>query len=339
MIASMPKVLLHVHMETTRRLNRQNNQDLFAQHPHLADDHSSRQFFESFTTLPDEHRAQYSPKLLTALVFQVLTDEIPSNVAYVEFRYHPVRWIRAGLQFSEIFSAVHEGMAQAYQEQGVMGGSIVCVRRGTSPDFVESLLRAVAKLHPSGLVGIDLAGDELEYPDVSMFRDSFKLAKELGLGVTVHAGEFGDADSIWRAIRDLGATRIAHGLSALADSSLIDHMVSKRVMIETSLTSNLWLHAVQSLDHHPLLKLRQLGIPLSINTDNPLLLGTNMNIEFEKAMSRCGLSFFDLEEITNQSIELSFASPDAKRALKSRMCTWWDDSSNVEKAISHRTPK
>lgn len=319
MLSSFPKILLHVHTEATRRLNRRLGFTVASQYSNLVNNPSAYEFYQSYKETPKNHGKFYSTNLISSLIFELLIEEASNNVLYTEFRYNPMRWLEAGLGLEEIFSAVRSGMIKAQQYSSMLSGSIICFRRGTSLNLVNSIIDEIARLQPPELVGIDLAGDELTYPHLSSLQDSFRYLKSLGLGICVHAGEFGGPENIWEAIVHLGADRIGHGLSATKDPVLIGYLIKHHIMLEISISSNLWLNAVHNIDEHPIRFLNEQGVLLSINTDIPVLIETNMAREFELANKALGFSIGDLKSITKNSNEKSFATQSTKKSLEERL--------------------
>lgn len=319
MLSSLPKILLHVHTETTRRLNRRLGITVASQYSNLVNNPSANEFYQSYKETPKNHGQFYSKSCISSLVLELLLEEVPNNVLYTEFRYNPMRWLEAGLSLEEIFSAVRCGMVKAQRCTNMLSGSIICFRRGTSLNLVNSVIEEIARLKPPELVGIDLAGDELTYPHLDSLQDSFRYLKTLGLGICVHAGEFSGPENIWEAIVYLGADRIGHGLSATKDPILIEYLIKHNIMLEISLSSNLWLKAVHILEEHPIRFLNEQGVLLSINTDIPVLIQTNMTRELEIANQEFGFSFNDLKSIIKNSNKKSFASQSTKRILEERL--------------------
>ena len=158
---------------------------------------------------------------------------------------------------------------------------------------------------PPAFVGLDLAGDETGFPFEEPFADLFVAARSAGLGITVHAGEFGGSQHIWRAIDVLGATRIGHGLSAVGDKSLLRRLAAEKILMEVSLTSNSYLGAVGDGSRHPITTFAEQGVPFSLNTDVPLHSGATLADECEAARSALGLSVEEVRSI--QDVARGFA--------------------------------
>jgi adenosine deaminase len=118
------------------------------------------------------------------------------------------------------------------------------------------------------IVALDLAGDEAKFPP-KLFTEHFKRGRDAGWQVTVHAGESAGPESVWDAVRLLGATRIGHGVRAMEDDALVDFLLEKRIGIEANLTSNVQTSTVPDLASHPLRDMLARGLLASINTDDP----------------------------------------------------------------------
>jgi adenosine deaminase len=129
------------------------------------------------------------------------------------------------------------------------------------------------------LVGIDLAGDEINYP-AERFAPVFQWAKGQGLHITIHAAEAGQASNIHEAIQLLGADRIGHGVRAWEDASVMDELIKTQVALEMCPTSNLHTGVITNLAHHPLSTYQKLGIRVTINTDDPSISNTSLTDEY-----------------------------------------------------------
>jgi len=164
------------------------------------------------------------------------------------------------------------------------------------------------------LVGLDLAGDEVNYP-ASWFKDHFAKARDIGWAITVHAGESAGAESIWQAIRDLGASRIGHGVRAIDDPALMDTMLENRIAIETNLTSNLQTMTVPDLTQHPAREFLERGLLVTLNTDDPGISGIDLPYEYNVAAPAAGLSQDQIRRAQRNALEAAFLSEEEKTAL------------------------
>jgi len=168
--------------------------------------------------------------------------------------------------------------------------------------------------HRDHLVGIDLAGDELKFP-ASLFQEHFKRARDEGLEITVHAGEVGGPESVWAAIRELGATRIGHGIRSVEDPALVDYLGEHRIGLEISMTSNVHIGAVDSYEQHPARLILEQGLLANLNTDDPAISGIDLQHEYEVAAPRAGLIPQMTRQAQANALEMAFLPEEEKRTL------------------------
>ena len=180
------------------------------------------------------------------------------------------------------------------------------LNRDSSEQFVEEVRDVLTAGLPPSFVGIDLAGDEIKYCDVSKFVPAFSEARASGLGATVHAGEFGGPESIWRAIDELGAVRIGHGLAARSDPALMSRLAKERILLEISITSNIALGAVTASTRHPVCTFYDRGIPVSFNSDVPLHTGYGLADELRAATVLLGGAA--VRELQHAASDYAFSS-------------------------------
>jgi adenosine deaminase len=168
--------------------------------------------------------------------------------------------------------------------------------------------------HRDHLVAIDLAGDELKF-SADLFREHFRRARDAGLKITVHAGEVGGPESVWSAIRELGATRIGHGIRSLEDPALVDYLREHRIGLEVSITSNVHIGAVDNYAVHPVRQLFESGLLVCLNTDDPAISGIDLRHEYEIAAPRAGLDPVMTRQAQANALEMAFLADDEKRKL------------------------
>jgi aminodeoxyfutalosine deaminase len=172
-----------------------------------------------------------------------------------------------------------------------------------------------------GLVGFGLGGSERGFPR-SMFRDQFDRARAAGLRSVPHAGETAGPESIWDALVSLGAERIEHGIAAVHDQRLREHLIEHKIALDICLTSSVALRVVPDLDQHPIRELVAAGVPVTINTDDPPMVGTDLNTEYAIAGRLLDLDDRGLTELALRAVEASFASPETKAGLRSEISSY-----------------
>jgi adenosine deaminase len=168
--------------------------------------------------------------------------------------------------------------------------------------------------HRDDFVGLDLAGDEANYPG-DLFVEHFRRAREAGWQITVHAGEAAGTESIWQAIRGLGAVRIGHATRVLEDPALVDTMLEHQIGVEANLTSNVQTSTVASYEAHPLKAMLEAGLLATINSDDPGISNITLPYEFEVAAPKAGLSDKQIEQAQKNALRLAFLSEGEKSTL------------------------
>jgi aminodeoxyfutalosine deaminase len=165
-----------------------------------------------------------------------------------------------------------------------------------------------------GVVALGLAGTEAGYPPEA-FEPWFDRARAAGLHSAPHAGETAGPDSVWGAIRALGAERLGHGVRAVEDPRLIEYLVEHRIGLEVCPTSNIQLGVYPSLAQHPLPRLHAAGVVLTVNTDTPAIFDTTLTGELELLQSAFDLDPEAIQQIMLNAFAASFLAPDEKQEL------------------------
>ncbi len=240
------------------------------------------------------------------------------GIDYVELRFSP--WFMAepnGLDPSGVVEAVADGVEAGARDFGVQAKLIGILSRTYGPDVCQKELDALLR-HRDRLAAIDLAGDEINWPG-DLFVAHIRQAQEAGLHVTIHAGESAGAENVWQAVRDLGATRIGHGVRSIDDPALLDYLAEYQIGIESSMTSNLQTSVVPDYASHPLRTFLERGLLASINTDNPGISGIDLRYEYEVAAPAAGLTSDHTRQAQRNALAIAFLSEDERAALTQQM--------------------
>lgn len=223
------------------------------------------------------------------VAYENVEDALNEHLDYVELRFSP--WFMASahrLDPAAVVEAVTEGIAQGIAEFGVPVKLIGILSRTFGPDICFQELEALLSCRDK-LTGLDLAGDEAGFP-ARLFERHFRIARDAGLQITVHAGEAAGPESIREAIDILGATRIGHGVRAINDPDLMDELAGRNIGIECCLTSNVQTSTVESYASHPLRTFLERDLLATINTDDPGISNITLDHEFEIAAPLAGLT-------------------------------------------------
>lgn len=252
------------------------------------------------------------------VAYENIEDAARNGLHYVELRFSP-RYMAMTHQLpvagvvEAVIAGVNEGCKAFHVEARLIG----IMSRTFGETACEEELNALLA-HRDGITALDLAGDELGFPG-HLFLNHFTRARDAGWRITVHAGEAAGPESIWQAIRDLGAERIGHGVKAVQDPALMDYLAEKRIGIESCLTSNIQTSTVPSLALHPLKIFLEHGVLASLNTDDPAVQGIDIQHEYHVAAPAAGLSPQQIRQAQINGLEMAFLSDSEKQALKARV--------------------
>ena len=247
--------------------------------------------------------------------YENVLDAAAEGLDYVELRFSP--WFMSephGLDPEGVVEAVVDGVRQGNAETPNTRANLLGIISRTYGAAVGMQELRALLTYQDDIVGLDLAGDEANYP-AEMFREHFKLARDAGWGITVHAGESAGPESVRRAIEDLGAQRIGHALSINQDPELVAMMLERRIGIEANLTSNVHTNSVPSYAAHPLKGWLEMGLLATINTDDPGISPVTLREEFEVAAPLAGLTAADTRRAQENAVTVAFLSAEEKQAL------------------------
>jgi adenosine deaminase len=251
------------------------------------------------------------------VAYENVLDAAAEGIDYIELRFSPLFMSGPhGLDPAEVTAAVVAGIQQAAAESGIRANPVGILSRTFGPELAYQELDALITQREA-IVGLDLAGDEANYPG-ELFVEHFKIAREAGWGITVHAGEAAGPESVWQAIRELGATRIGHAVRALEDPELVDYMREQHIGIEANLTSNVQTSTVPSYAAHPLKAMLEAGLLATINSDDPGISNIDLPHEFNVAAPKAGLSDEQIRQAQANALELAFLSDQDKQVLRAR---------------------
>ncbi|MFK3659329.1 adenosine deaminase [Scandinavium sp. NPDC088450] len=248
------------------------------------------------------------------VAYENIEDAARNGLHYVELRFSPgYMAMTHGLPVAGVVEAVIAGVQQGCKDFPVKANLIGIMSRTFGETACEQELNALLA-HRDSITALDLAGDELGFPG-SLFLNHFNRARDAGWRITVHAGEAAGPESIWQAIRELGAERIGHGVKAVEDPALMDFLAEQRIGIESCLTSNIQTSTVPTLTRHPLKTFLEHGVLASLNTDDPAVQGVDIIHEYEIAAPAAGLSAVQIRQAQINGLEIAFLSAQEKQAL------------------------
>ncbi len=247
--------------------------------------------------------------------FEAVQDAASDGQSYVEIRLGPGTHARPNLSVLEVLEAVCEGVAEATSATGIRAGVIACMLRHEPQNLVEDIARAAVGLASSGVVGLDVAGDELLYPSLDRFAPLYALARDAGLGLTAHAAEAGPGSAAREAVESLGVSRIGHGSHIADDRELLDWIRGQGVTVEVCPTSNVLTGAAPSLAEHPVHAFVKAGIAVALGDDNPENTGVRLSEEAHRLVTDGGLRADVVASFARDAIDAAFCSDAVRRDL------------------------
>lgn len=252
------------------------------------------------------------------VAFENIEDAARNGLHYVELRFSPGYMAMAHqLPVAGVVEAIIAGVREGCKTFGVEARLIGIMSRTFGEAACLQELDALLA-HRDHITALDLAGDELGFPG-SLFLSHFNQARDAGWRITVHAGEAAGPESIWQAIKELGAERIGHGVKAVEDRALMDYLAEHRIGIESCLTSNIQTSTVASLANHPLKTFLEHGIIASLNTDDPAVQGVDIIHEYTIAAPAAGLTREQIRQAQINGLEMAFLSNEEKRTLREKV--------------------
>jgi adenosine deaminase len=317
------KAELHVHLEGTappaliRRIAERNGLELpdglFA----APDRFAYSDFLDFLDTYDKAASVIRTAEDYRDITYEYLLGCARESAIYVELTASPDHAKLVGLTDEEHIDGIARGIDDAREESGIEGRILIsCVRNFGVESAVKVARYAAERPHPY-IVGFSMAGDEANYPAAD-YVEAFEIAASGGLGCTVHAGEWAGAESV-RSALDLPVTRIDHGVRAIEDPRLVEALAERRTILDCCPTSNVVLGIYPSYEEHPLPRLREAGIRVTLGSDDPPYFGASIGREYEICREHFDYADDDLRAITGTAIEAAFCEPALKETLKEKM--------------------
>jgi adenosine deaminase len=335
LIAEMPKVELHLHIEGAIPL------ETLLQLIHRKEPHSTIQTlndlrkkftYSDFANFIDIWR--WKDTFITDerdfedIAYQVLSELHKQQVMYVEAFYAPGGYLqRANFSVQGITESLIAGKEKAFRDFGIQSELIIDLIRDHGPAKGIDYLDAVTSYLGKGVIGIGLGGSEQRFP-AEAYAEVYHEAKARGFRVVAHAGEAAGADSIWAAVEHLGVERIGHGVRAYEDPQLMALLRERQIPLEMCVLSNVKTGVCQSIVAHPIKDYFEQGLLVTVNSDDPTLFNTSLNQEYMVLAQQLGFTIRDLQQISLNGINASFMSDGRKEILRSQFHQQWQQQNN-----------
>ena len=321
---SMPKVELHLHHEAAappsfiRGLAKEKNIDISG----IFDEAGNYVYrdFDHFLKVYDAACLPLqTPQDFHRLTLAALEETASHGVIYCETFVSPDFCGGGDLDaWRDYLAAMKDASEEAGRQFGIVHKTIVTCLRHLGPEQAKPVARCAAETMGDYLVGFGMAGAEM-MGRPGDFAYAFDMAREAGLNLTCHAGEWGSADMVEDTIRDLRVSRIGHGINAIRDAALVEQIAEQEIVLEVCPGSNVVLNAVQNWASHPIKQLREAGVKVTVSTDDPPFFHTTMTKEFENLNKTFGWDEEDFKELNDTAIEAAFCDEDTRAEIKKRL--------------------
>jgi len=327
----MPKAELHLHLDGSLRvataldLARTRGVDaprdwtgmsraLIAPMP-CADQAQLLEAFELPIALMQDEEA------LERITRELVETKAADNVRYMEIRWGPLLHVAGGVPLADGIAAVCAGAAAAAALTGTVVRLICTALRSHEPAENLVLAETAVRFRDQGLTGWDLAGPEAAFPDPAQHAAAFEAARAGGLRITLHAGEWGGAAQVRRALA-MDPERIAHGPGTIDDPALCAELASRGVTLDLCPTSNVQAGIVDGLAAHPLARLHRAGVPVTLSTDDTTVSDITLSEEYANALEAIGLTVPELWAIDRHALDVAFADGATLTPLRDAFGAW-----------------
>jgi aminodeoxyfutalosine deaminase len=327
-IAGLPKAELHVHHVGS--VSPRIVAELAARHPdsrvpadptRLAEYFTFRDFahfVELYLSVVDLIRGPDDVRLIT---YEIAREMAAQNIRYAELTVTPYSSTSRGIPVEAFIEAIEDGRVAAARDHAVTLRWIFDIPGEMGLPAAEETVRIAVDHGPDALVAFGLGGPEVGVPR-PQFKDVFDRARAAGLPSVPHAGETTGPDTVWDAVRHLGAVRIGHGTSSTRDAALLTHLAERGIPLEVCPTSNVATRAVAHIEAHPLRQMVEAGVTVTINTDDPPMFGTTLNREYEIAAKLLDLDETGIAALSSVAVTASFLPVEAKSELLAEIAAY-----------------
>ena len=319
-IAGLPKAELHVHhvgSASARIVS-----ELAARHPGVvpSDPDELRRFYEFrdfahfievYLAVVDLIRTPADVRLLTYEVAREMADQ---QIRYAELTCTPYTSVIRGIPIEAYTEAIEDARVAAERDFGLVLRWIYDIPGEAGVPSADATIEYALNHRVDALIGFGLGGPEVGVPR-PQFQPHFDAARAAGLRSVPHAGETTGPETIWDALRLLGAERIGHGTTAVEDPTLLAHLAETGIPLEVCPSSNIATRAVAAIADHPIVAFRDAGVTVTVNSDDPPMFGTSLNREYEIAAELLGLDEAGVADLARTAVRASFAEEPVKATV------------------------
>lgn len=309
----MKKIELHVHLDGSVRPSTVSeilNLDLDYVKKNMVVESNNEDLSCYLTKFDLPVRAMQTKDNLKRIAQELALDLASDNVIYAEVRFAPQKHTLNGLSLDDVVLSVLDGLKSV---NTIKTNVILCMMRDDSFNKNKEVIDICKKYLNKGIVAIDLAGDEKRFKTKD-YKALFDIAKEKKIPFTIHAGEVDNYQSVKDAI-SFGAKRIGHGINIIENDEVIKEVIKNKITLEICPTSNVQTKAVKSYDNHPIKKLYEKGVLVTINTDNNTVSNITLSKEYELLEKYFNFTKKDFYNFNKNAVNASFINDNEKEIL------------------------
>jgi len=319
---SLPKVELHHHLDCSlsykvvSRLSPGTSEEDYRRV--FIAPRKCRDLAQCLTHATPAVKLMQSEESLRLVVEDVFEQLAADRLIYAELRFAPLLHLEQGLSPEAVVATVDKAVERGIEKTGIEARLILCTLRHYTREQSMETVRLVERFRGSRAVALDIAGDEAAFP-LAPHKPAYDYARERGIFATAHAGEGAGSGSVWETMRELGPSRIGHGVRSAEDPQLIAELKEREIHLEVCPSSNVQTSMYDTLKRHPVDRLYRAGVPLSINTDSRTMTGTTLAREYrelERAFAWVEADFF---KCNFAAIRAAFLPAEVKQRLQSRL--------------------
>ncbi len=263
-----------------------------------------------------------SPRAVERIACEICEDAAKDNVIYLEARFAPVLQATRDFPMEEVVDCAVRGIERGQAMFGVEARLILCCYRSESPASSLETVRIAKRYMGRGVVGVDFAGDESRF-DARPHYPAFRLAQKYDIPITIHAGEACGPERVREAVERMGARRIGHGIHSIDDPRVLDMLRRRRITLEVCPTSNVQTCVAPGYRRHPLRRLAEAGIAVTVNSDDPGVSNITLSHEYRVAVEKCGLTRSTLAASVRRACDAAFCDEATRIRIRNATDRAW----------------
>lgn len=308
-IQKLPKIELHLHLDGSVRI--ETAKELLGYNPEEdMISRNSKSLKEYLTKFDIPIKLMQTKENLERIAKELGEDLVKDNIIYAEIRFCPLFHTKEGLSLDEVIESVLNGLKSV----NIKTNLILCMMRGFNKEDNFKIIDTAKKYLNNGVCGIDLAGDERLYKNED-YQELFNYADSLNIPYTIHTGEINEIESV-KQILKLNPKRFGHGIAIIKDKELLEEVKKRNITLEVCPKSNLDTNNIECYINHPIKKLIENNVLVTINTDNRTVSNIDLKGEYLNLYNELNMNIDDFYKCNINSINAAFIDNNLKDELK-----------------------